>query len=74
VVLRLGARLTDRSVPRARTIIHVIATGMIVLCAHILCASAATVGLQPYFPVETSQFGAALILQSNGDRQPDARS
>jgi sensor histidine kinase YesM len=64
VVLRLGARLTDRSVPRVRTVVHAIATGMIVLCAHILCASAATVGLQPYFPVETSQFGAALILQA----------
>jgi hypothetical protein len=34
------------------------------LCGHILCASVATVGLQPYFPVQTFQFGAALILQT----------
>jgi len=64
IVLGLGARLTDRTVSRVRTVMRVVATGLIILCAHILCASVATVGLQPYFPVETVRFGAALILQA----------
>jgi len=63
VVLRVGARLSDRSVPLTRNVIRVIAVGLVLLCAHILCASVATVGLQPYIPVETFQFSAALILQ-----------
>ena len=64
VVLRVGARLTDRSMRFVRRIVPVIATGVVVLCAHILCASVATVGLQPYIPVQTFQFSAALILQT----------
>ena len=64
VVLGLGARLTDRSLSRVRTVMRVIATGLVILFAHIVCASVATVGLQPYFPVETVQFSAALILQA----------
>ena len=35
-----------------------------ILCAHVLVASLATVWLQPYVPVETFRFGAALILQT----------
>jgi len=64
VVLRLGARLTDRSVPLAGSVVRVIATGLVILGAHILCASAATIGVQPYFPIQTFEFGAALILQT----------
>ena len=64
VALRVGARLTDRPVPLIPNIFRVIATGLVLLCGHILCASVATVGLQPYFPVQTFQFGAALILQT----------
>ena len=64
VVLGLGARLTDRSLSRVRTVMRVIATGLVILFAHIVCASVATVELQPYFPVETVQFSAALILQA----------
>jgi len=64
VVLRLGARLTDRSVPLVGSVARVIATGVVILGVHILCASAATISLQPYVPVETVQFGAALILQA----------
>ena len=64
IVLRLGARLTDRSAPMRRGVFRAIATGLLIVCAHSLCASVATVGLQPYFPVETFRFSAALILQT----------
>jgi two-component sensor histidine kinase len=64
VVLRLGARLTDRSVGVRRSVVGAVATAPLILFAHILCASVATVGLQPYFPVETFRFGAALVLQT----------
>lgn len=63
VVLRVGARLTDRSVSVMRNVIRVVATGLVLLAAHILCASVATVGFQPYLPVETFRFSAALVLQ-----------
>jgi two-component system, LytTR family, sensor kinase len=64
VVLRVGAGLTDRSVPLSGHVVRVITTGLVILCAHIVCASVATVGFQPYVPVETFQFSAALILQA----------
>ena len=64
IVLGLGARLTDRSAPIRRGVFRAIATGLVIICAHSLCASVATVGLQPYFPVETFRFSAALILQT----------
>src|SRR5262245_18196975 len=64
VVLRVGARLSDRSVPLMQSVIRVIAIGLVLLAAHILFASVATVGLQPYWPIETFRFSAALILQT----------
>jgi hypothetical protein len=64
VVLGLGARLTDRSAPMRRGVFRAMATGLLIVCAHSLCASVATVALQPYFPVETFRFSAALILQT----------
>ena len=63
VVLRLGGRLTDRDARSARAAFRVIVTGLVILIAHMLLASVATVGLQPYIPVERFRFGAALIIQ-----------
>ena len=62
-VLRLGGRLTSRSVPSAAATLRVIATGLVILVTHMLIASMATVWLQPYLPVERFRLGAALILQ-----------
>jgi two-component sensor histidine kinase len=64
VTLGLGARLTDRTLSLFGTSMRVIATGLVILCAHILCASLATLGLQPYSPVETTRFSAALFIQA----------
>ena len=62
-VLRLGATLTGRP-GMAETALRVIATGLLIVCAHIVLASVATVWLQPYTPVETFRLGGALILQT----------
>ena len=56
-------RLTDRDARSARAAFRVIVTGLVILIAHMLLASVATVGLQPYIPVERFRFGAALIIQ-----------
>ena len=63
-VLRLGGQLTDRSARVLHKTLRVIATGLVIVSAHILFASVATVWLQPYVPVETYRFSAALILQT----------
>jgi two-component system LytT family sensor kinase len=64
VVLRLGARLTERSASLPSRAVHIVGTGLVILCAHIVVASVATVWLQPYIPVEMFQLGGALILQT----------
>jgi two-component system, LytTR family, sensor kinase len=63
-VLRLGGRLTDRSERVPHATLRVIALGLVILTAHSLFASVATVWLQPYAPVETFRFGTALIFQT----------
>jgi two-component system, LytTR family, sensor kinase len=63
VVLQLGGQLTNRSARSPKETLRVIATGLLILGAHMLLASVATVWLQPYIPVERFRFGAALILQ-----------
>ena len=64
IVLRLGARLTERSASLSSRAVHIVGTGLVILCAHIAVASVATVWLQPYIPVEMFQLGGALILQT----------
>jgi sensor histidine kinase YesM len=63
-VLRLGARLTDRPASFGSRALHVLATGVVIFGVHILIASAATVWLQPYVPVQTFRLGGALIVQT----------
>jgi signal transduction histidine kinase len=63
-VLRLGARLTDRSSPLPNRVVAVSATGIGIVGAHIVVASLATIWFQPYVPVQTFRLGPALILQT----------
>jgi two-component system LytT family sensor kinase len=62
-VLRLGAMLTGRR-PQAGMALRLIATGLLILCAHVVSASAATLWLQPYTPVQTFRLGETLVLQT----------
>jgi len=39
IVLRLGARLTDRSAPMRRGVFRAIATGLLIVCAQSVCVS-----------------------------------
>jgi hypothetical protein len=64
IAVRLGARLTDRSLSLASAALHIVVTGIITFGAHILVASVATVWLQPYVPVQTFRIDAALVLQT----------
>src|SRR5262245_27182327 len=50
VVLRLGARLTDRTTSLPRAVARITATALLIVSAHILVSSVATVALQPYVP------------------------
>jgi signal transduction histidine kinase len=63
-VLRLGARLTERLASFASRALRIVATGLVISCAHILIAAAAMVWLQPYVPVQTFQLREALIIQT----------
>jgi signal transduction histidine kinase len=63
LVLRLGARLSDRSSPLRNHVLPVIATGFGIVTVHALVGSLSTVWFQPYVPVQTFRFGTALILQ-----------
>ena len=38
--------------------------GLSIIAAHVLVASLATVGFQPYAPVQTFSFGGALLIQT----------
>ena len=64
IVLRLGARLSDRSAPFPNRALRVVATCLAIICGHILIASLSTVWFQPYVPVQTFRFGGALIVQT----------
>jgi signal transduction histidine kinase len=64
VVLQLGARLSDRSLPLRSRVLPVIATWFGIVGAHILIASLSTVWFQPYVPVQTFRFGSAVVLQT----------
>ena len=64
IVIRLGGRLTEQPMSLSRAAVRVILTGLGIFAAHVLVASVATVWLQPYIPVQTFQFGAALVAQA----------
>ena len=63
LVLRLGARLSDRSSPLRNRMLLVIVTGLGIVTVHVLFGSLSTVWFQPYVPVQTFRLGTALILQ-----------
>lgn len=62
-VLRLGARLSDRSARMPRRALTIAVTGLAIMAAHVLTASLATIVIQPYVPVQIFRFGSALVLQ-----------
>jgi two-component system, LytTR family, sensor kinase len=64
VALRMGARLTERSMSRPRAAWRVVLTGLGIIAAHGAVASAATIWLQPYVPVQIFQVGAAVVVQT----------
>ena len=51
-VLRLGAQLTRRAASFSSLALRVITMGLVILCAHVVVASVATLSLQPYVPVQ----------------------
>ena len=63
VVLRLGARLSDPSQRMPRRTLTITVTALVIMAAHVVTASLATVWIQPYVPVQIFRFGGALILQ-----------
>ena len=62
-VLRLGARLSDPSPRMPRRALTIAVTALVIMAAHVVTASLATVWIQPYVPVQIFRFGGALILQ-----------
>ena len=63
-VLRLGAQLTRRAASFSSLAPRVIIMGLVILCAHVVVASVATLSLQPYVPVQIFRLDGALILQT----------
>jgi sensor histidine kinase YesM len=63
-VLRLGARLSDRSDRGRRRSLTIVATGLTVTLLHVIVATIATVWLQPYVPVQVFSWEGALIIQT----------
>jgi sensor histidine kinase YesM len=63
IVMRLGARLTNRPGSVAGAALRIAITGLAIFAAHVLVAAVATVWLQPYVPVQVFRFSGALVLQ-----------
>jgi two-component system, LytTR family, sensor kinase len=63
-VMRLGARLSDRAAPSQYRSLGVVTMGLSIIAVHVLVATLATVGFQPYAPVQTFSFRGALLIQT----------
>ena len=62
MVLRLGARLSERSARRPYG--QAIGAGLAIIVIHIAVASIATVGFQPYAPMDTFELRRALFIHT----------